>query len=92
MALITKYVREGKLYSRDSLKKIFEFEDNDDSFAEFIHLLKKYRILKTIKGKKNFQDEDETLLDESDDDYVGVLDDYSQLMYLFRYVGILVVI
>lgn len=60
MALITKYVREGKLYSRDSLKKIFEFEDNDDSFAEFIHLLKKYRILKTIKGKKNFQDEDET--------------------------------
>ena len=89
MALITKYVREGKLYSRDSLKKIFEFEDNDDSFAEFIHLLKKYRILKTIKGKKNFQDEDETLLDESDDDYVGVLDDYSQLMYLFRYVGIL---
>ena len=36
MALITKYVREGKLYSRDSLKTIFEFEDND-SFAEFIH-------------------------------------------------------
>ena len=89
MALITKYVREGKLYSRDSLKKIFEFEHNEDSFAEFIHLLKKYRILKTIKGKKNFQEEDETLLDESDDDYVGVLDDYSQLMYLFRYVGIL---
>lgn len=42
MALITKYVREGKLYSRDSLKKIFEFEHNEDSFAEFIHLLKKY--------------------------------------------------
>ena len=26
---------------------------------------------------------------ETDDDYVGVLDDYSDIMYLFRYVGIL---
>ena len=89
MALITKYVREGQLYSHDDLMSIFEFTDKDEAFRDFIHLLKKYRILKTVKGKKNINAEDESLLDERDDDYVGVLDDYSDLMYLFRYVGIL---
>ena len=89
MALITKYVREGQLYSHDNLKSIFEFADKDEFFGDFIRLLKKYRILKTVKGKKNTNAEDESLLDETDDDYVGVLDDYSDLMYLFRYVGIL---
>jgi hypothetical protein len=89
MALITKYVRKGQLYSHDNLKSIFEFADKDEFFGDFIRLLKKYRILKTVKGKKNTNAEDESLLDETDDDYVGVLDDYSDLMYLFRYVGIL---
>ena len=84
MALITKYVREGQLYSHDNLKSIFEFADKDEFFGDFIRLLKKYRILKTVKGKKNTNAEDESLLDETDDDYVGVLDDYSDLMYLFR--------
>lgn len=78
MALITKYVREGQLYSHDNLKSIFEFTDKDEAFRDFIHLLKKYRILKTVKGKKNTNTEDESLLDETDDDYVGVLDDYSE--------------
>ena len=89
MALITKYVREGQLYSQDSLKNMFEFTNSDDSFSDFLHLLKKYRILKTVKGKNNTNDEDESLLDETDDDYVGILDDNAKLMYLFRYVGIL---
>lgn len=89
MALITKYVREGQLYSYESLKDMFEFTNSDDSFTDFLHLLKKYRILKTVKGTNNTRDEDESLLDDADDDYIGVLDVNSKLMYLFRYVGLL---
>lgn len=40
MALITKYVREGQLYSHDNLKSIFEFADKDEFFGDFIRLLK----------------------------------------------------
>lgn len=87
MALVTRYVREGKLYTRDFLKKYFAF-DNDSEFAVFLKQLKRYRVLKTIKGK-NSKEEDESLLEEGDEDYVGEIDDNSSMKYLFRYVGLL---
>lgn len=87
MALVTRYVREGQLYTKDYLREHFDFVD-DLEFAAFLKQLKKYRVLKTIKGK-NSKEEDESLLEDDDEDYIGVIDDNSQMKYLFRYVGLL---
>ena len=59
MALVTRYVREGQLYTRDELKTHFDFA-SDSEFGVFLKQLKKYRVLKTIKGK-NSKEEDESL-------------------------------
>lgn len=87
MALITRYVREGKIYTKDFLRDHFGFA-NDTEFGSFLKQLKKYRVLKTIKGK-NSKEEDESLLEEDDEDYVGEIDDNSSIKYWFRYVGLL---
>ncbi len=87
MALVTRYVREGQLYTRDELKTHFDFA-SDSEFGVFLKQLKKYRVLKTIKGK-NSKEEDESLLEEGDEDYVGEIGDNDKMKFLFRYVGLL---
>lgn len=85
MTIRAKYVREGLLYTRSELKRILEFSD-DESLNECLKQLKKYRILKTKRYKQ--YDEDESLIEDEDEDYIenGIYSD--EMKYLFRFVGI----
>lgn len=56
MALITKYVREGKLYSRDSLKKIFLNLNIMKILLQNLYtFLKNIEFLRLLKGKRIFK-------------------------------------
>lgn len=80
-----KYVREGLLYSRNDLRRLFEF-DSDDELKLFIKQLKKYRILKTKRFKET--DEDEALIEDADEDYIDNGGPSVEMKFLFRFVGI----
>lgn len=55
MALITKYVREGKLYSRDSLKKFLNLKIMMILLQNLYTFLKNIEFLRLLKGKRIFK-------------------------------------
>lgn len=85
--MISKFIRELQRYTRENLIDIFECSDAD--IVRIIKKLKGYGILKTVKyleEEKNMSDlveEDEVVVDEDDSQ--------SKCLYVFAFVGIIIV-
>ena len=87
MKIISEFVREQKRYSKIEIRQIFRL--NDDKVNKFIHNLKSFGVLKSVKNSleqkelSDLVDEDLELADlESDDDKV---------LYVFTYVGVITI-
>lgn len=85
MSIVTAYVREQKRYTKNDLKKLFEF--NDQSVQAFIKTLKAYGVLKSVRYAKD-QFELSDLLDED----IQVIDESAgnnECLHIFTYVGVI---
>ena len=79
------FVREQKRYSKQDLKKLFSFGENEIEI--FIRKLKSYGVLKAVKKETanmtDLLDEDILVTDESAGD--------NECLYVFTYVGVITV-
>lgn len=82
MEIVSSYVREQERYTKNDLKDIFSFADNEED--RFIKNLKAFGVLKSVKNS-NAQMEMSDLTDED----IEITDDDSDCLYVFTYVGII---
>lgn len=85
MDIISSYVREQKRYTKNDLKDIFSFVDNE--VERFIKNLKAFGVLKSVKNEKDQKD-----MSELTDEDIEIIDDAvesGECLYVFTYVGII---
>lgn len=85
MEIVSSYVREQERYTKNNLRDIFSFADNE--VERFIKNLKAFGILKSVKNS-NEQMEMSDLTDED----LEIIDDTAEsgdCLYVFNYVGII---
>lgn len=85
MEIVSSYVREQERYTKNNLKNIFSFADNE--VERFIKNLKAFGVLKSVKNS-NDQMEMSDLTDED----IEITDDAAEsgnCLYVFTYVGII---
>lgn len=86
MKIVSCFVREQKRYTKNQLKSMFSYDEK--GVEKFIKTLKAYGILKTVHNNadqmelSDLLEEDLTVTDESVDN--------NSCLYVFNYVGILV--
>lgn len=85
MKIVSNYVREQKRYTKNDLKHLFSFNENE--VEKFIKRLKAFGVLKSVKNSM-FQLEMSDLVDED----IEITDETSEsgdCLYVFTYVGII---
>ncbi len=85
MKIISRFVREQKRYTKNELRKIFEFDEH--GIESFLKSLKAYGVLKTVaydKSKKELSD-----LVEDDIEVLDVTVGETECFYVFTYVGVI---
>ena len=85
MEIVSSYVREQERYTKNNLRDIFSFADNE--VERFIKNLKAFGVLKSVKNS-NEQMEMSDLTDED----LEIIDDTAEsgdCLYVFNYVGII---
>lgn len=85
MEIVSSYVREQERYTKNNLKDIFSFSDNE--VEKFIKNLKAFGVLKSVRNS-NEQMEMSDLTDED----LEITDDTAEsgnCLYVFTYVGII---
>ncbi|MFN0224066.1 LlaJI family restriction endonuclease [Paenibacillus sp. KR2-11] len=88
MKMVSKYIREQKLYTKKELKTIFCF--STEEVVEFIKQLKALSILKTVRNSATQQE----ILDLDEESNFLVIDDESKsddCLYFFSYVGVITI-
>ena len=85
--MLSKYIREQKRYSFDSLCQIFEC--NTEKVVKIIKKLKEYGILKTVRS--TVEEKDSTELQDFDILISEVDERDKDCLYVFTFVGIIVV-
>lgn len=86
MRIISRFVREQRRYTKDELKKRFEF-DSEEALEKFIRTLKTYGVLKSVRNT-DIQQEMSDLADED----IEITDGSEQsgvCLYVFVYVGVI---
>lgn len=86
-AFVSKYVREQKRYTKNDLRTLFSF--SEDEIQVFLRRLKAYGVMKAVKNTPLQVD----LSDLTDDD-LAVTDDTSDsndCFYVFTFVGVLTI-
>ena len=87
MTLVSRFVREQRRYTKDELKDIFRYENDDYGIQQFIKNLKAYGVLKSVKKNSEHLE----LSDLTDDDFE--ITDGSEISgkcyYVFSFVGII---
>ena len=85
MEIVSSYVREQERYTKNDLKDIFSFADNE--VEKFIKNLKAFGILKSVKNSN-----DQMEMSELTDEDIEITDDTAEsgdCLYVFTYVGII---
>lgn len=85
--MISKFVKEQKRYSRGDLEELFETAG--DTLVRMIKRLKEYGVLKTVCRKREQLDMSD--LAETDVEVVDEDDTQKKYLYVFTFVGIIVV-
>lgn len=85
MEIVSSYVREQERYTKNDLKDIFSFADNE--VERFIKNLKAFGVLKSVKNRN-----DQMEMSELTDEDIEITDDTAEsgdCLYVFTYVGII---
>lgn len=85
MEIVSSYVREQERYTKNDLKDIFSFADNE--VEKFIKNLKAFGVLKSVKNSN-----DQMEMSELTDEDIEITDDTAEsgdCLYVFTYVGII---
>lgn len=85
MEIVSSYVREQERYTKNDLKDIFSFDDNE--VERFIKNLKAFGVLKSVKNSN-----DQMEMSELTDEDIEITDDTAEsgdCLYVFTYVGII---
>lgn len=82
-----KFIREGKKYTLEGFKKIFEA--SDEEIIRIINQLKKYEILKITNKNEAAEEKSEYLYDEMEDTELIALE--SNKMYSLKFVGVIII-
>jgi len=85
MEIVSSYVREQKRYTKNDLKDIFSFADNE--VERFIKNLKAFGVLKSVKNGN-----DQMEMSELTEEDIEITDDTAEsgdCLYVFTYVGII---
>ena len=85
MEIVSSYVREQERYTKNNLRDIFSFADNE--VERFIKNLKAFGVLKSVKNSSNQME----MSDLTDED-LEITDDTAEsgdCLYVFTYVGII---
>lgn len=85
MEIVSSYVREQERYTKNDLKDIFSFADNE--VERFIKNLKAFGVLKSVKNSN-----DQMEMSELTDEDIEITDDTAEsgdCLYVFTYVGII---
>lgn len=85
MEIVSSYVREQERYTKNDLKDMFSFADNE--VEKFIKNLKAFGILKSVKNSN-----DQMEMSELTDEDIEITDDTAEsgdCLYVFTYVGII---
>lgn len=85
MEIVSSYVREQERYTKNDLKDIFYFADNE--VEKFIKNLKAFGVLKSVKNSN-----DQMEMSELTDEDIEITDDTAEsgdCLYVFTYVGII---
>lgn len=85
MEIVSSYVREQERYTKNDLKDIFSFADNE--VEKFIKNLKAFGVLKSVKNSN-----DQMEMSELTDEDIEIMDDTAEsgdCLYVFTYVGII---
>ncbi len=86
MRMISRFVREQRRYTKDELKKRFEF-DSEEALERFIRTLKTFGVLKSVRNT----DVQQEMSDIADED-IEITDGSEQsgvCLYVFVYVGVI---
>ena len=86
MEIVSSYVREQERYTKNDLKDIFSFADNE--VEKFIKNLKAFGVLKSVKNSN-----DQMEMSELTDEDIEITDDTAEsgdCLYVFTYVGIII--
>lgn len=85
MEIVSSYVREQERYTKNDLKDMFSFADNE--VEKFIKNLKAFGVLKSVKNSN-----DQMEMSELTDEDIEITDDTAEsgdCLYVFTYVGII---
>ena len=85
MEIVSSYVREQERYTKNDLKDIFSFADNE--VEKFIKNLKAFGVLKSVKNSN-----DQMEMSELTEEDIEITDDTAEsgdCLYVFTYVGII---
>ena len=85
MEIVSSYVREQERYTKNDLKDIFSFADNE--VEKFIKNLKAFGVLKSVKNGN-----DQMEMSELTEEDIEITDDTAEsgdCLYVFTYVGII---
>lgn len=85
MEIVSSYVREQERYTKNDLKDIFSFADNE--VERFIKNLKAFGVLKSVKNGN-----DQMEMSELTEEDIEITDDTAEsgdCLYVFTYVGII---
>lgn len=85
MEIVSSYVREQERYTKNDLKDIFSFADNE--VERFIKNLKAFGVLKSVKNGN-----DQMEISELTEEDIEITDDTAEsgdCLYVFTYVGII---
>lgn len=85
MEIVSSYVKEQERYTKNDLKDIFSFTDNE--VESFIKNLKAFGVLKSVKNSN-----DQRKMSELTDEDIEITDDTAEsgdCLYVFTYVGII---
>lgn len=85
MEIVSSYVREQERYTKNNLRDIFSFADNE--VERFIKNLKAFGVLKSVKNSS-----DQMEMSDLTDEDLEITDDTAEsgdCLYVFTYVGIM---
>ena len=85
MEIVSSYVREQERYTKNNLRDIFSFADNE--VERFIKNLKAFGVLKSVKNSR-----DQMEMSDLTDEDLEITDDTAEsgdCLYVFTYVGII---
>ena len=85
MEIVSSYVREQERYTKNDLKDIFSFADNE--VERFIKNLKAFGVLKSVKNSNDQMEMSE--LTEEDIEITEDTAESGDCLYVFSYVGII---